>query len=461
MIIIAQAQLTASIFKWATGWISDDLLSGIADSFYSSKNINIRDNAKWISLNNALVKDTGTVITEKINAIFKTTTGKIMAFGNSWGIYRKDTTTWVKITTDSPATTIYDACEFNGYIYRATATYLHRLLVTNLSDNITATDVINRQALTSAVYHPIKVSMWDMYVGHGGLVGKVNISNVWEALLVMDSWGVVKTIDDLGWSIRVTTYPSTGNSNLYLWNWIAAEPDQTIPLNGYDIRQSIIFNWYNYLVTNRGLGILDGYKIYPVKKTPVFNNNINSVMVYNEKLYVWGTGWVYVYGTQDIKYPEVLNMAFSTSNGVATDIIWAIYSTWDDLYVSWSNVGGTTFGIDKLSTTVFYTTWELVTRGYYNSSLSEIKETVKAIIGYSTLITGQEVSVAYSVDWWSYTTITTITSATVLADLFTEDLAINSGDFQYIQFKISLVWPWTSTPSFYTLDLVFNGNIKR
>ena len=57
--------------------------------FYSSKNIDIRGNAKAISLNKALVLDSSTTITEKINAIFKTSTGKMVAFGASGWIYWK------------------------------------------------------------------------------------------------------------------------------------------------------------------------------------------------------------------------------------------------------------------------------------------------------------------------------------------------------------------------------------
>ena len=451
---MAESNVQAPIFRSAIWGLSDDIFSWLDQSFFASKNINIRDNSRWISLNNALVKDTDTIITEKINAIFKTTTGKMVAFGDSWGIYWKNTTTWAKIITDSPATKIYSAVEFNWYLYRTTASYLHRLAIWNLSSNITATDVINRQSLWSSTFYPLLVSMWDMYVWHAWAVGKVAIDNVWEALMTIETGWKVEFLTDLGWSIRVQTESTQGNSNLYLWDWISTNPDQTIPLKGYDIRQSVIFNWYNYLVTNRWLGILDWYKIHPVKKITTFTDNFNSCAVHNEKLYVWGTGWVYVYGTKDIKYPEVLNMAFSSSNGQSSDEIYAIYSDWIDLYVAWGN--GTTYGIDKLSTTVYYTSWYLDTKAYYGNSLAEVKEVVRALVWYSKLLAWEGISIYYSLDNWAYTKIIDIDSTTVTQDLWTEELLRQADHFQYIQFRIMLSGNGTTTPSFYLLDLIFN-----
>lgn len=458
---MAESGLTAPIFRTAIGWLSDDIFTGIDWSFYKSRNINIRDNVRGISLNKALVKDSATTVTEKINRILKTTTGKYMAFWASGGIYWKNTTTWAKITTDSPATEIFDAIEFNGYIYWATATYLHRLAIGNLSNDISATDVINRQALTSATFHPMLVSMWDLYVGNWSRVDKVNTSNVWEALILMETGSVVKKLNDLWWSIRVVTVSAVGTNNIYLWDWTDAMPEQTIPLFGFDIRQSFIFNGYNYLVTNKWLGVLDWYKIYPVKKLDQFNNNINSIAVHSEKLYIGGAGWVYIWGANSKNYPEVLDLWLSTSNWVNTDIIWAIYSDWTDLYVSWGNVWWTTFGIDKLSTTTYYAKWELETRGYYANNLYEIKEAITAYFGYQLPITGQKIIIYVSINWWAYTKKLEIWPTTSTKAPFTEDLFTNVWDFQYIQFKIELEWPWTSTPEFNCLDLLFNNNLKR
>ena len=93
-------------------------------------------------------------------------------------------------------------------------------------------------------------------------------------------------------------------------------------------------------------------------------------------------------------------------------------------------------------------------------NLYEIKETIRGMVGYSTLKAWESVKISYSVDGWSYTEILTINFATVLPDLRTEDLIFASWSFQYIQFKFELWGNGATTPSFYNLDLVFNNNIK-
>jgi hypothetical protein len=133
--MLIKTNIPAPIFQWASWWLSDDIFTGLENSFYSWYNINIKWNAKSISLNKALVKDSWTVITEKINEIIKVWATEFLAFWNSWWIYRKRSWTWIKVTTDSPASPILSAIEFNGYIYWTTATYIHRLLKTNISVN--------------------------------------------------------------------------------------------------------------------------------------------------------------------------------------------------------------------------------------------------------------------------------------------------------------------------------------
>ena len=452
------AKSLAPIFRWAYWWLSDDIFTWIDNSFFSSKNIDIRGNARGISLAKALVLDSATTITEKINVILKLSAWWYMAFWASWWIYLKATTTWAKITSDSPATAIVWACEFNWYLYWATTDYLHRILVSNISTNITATDVINRQSLTTASYHPMTVSWWYLYIGNGNKCWFVDTTNTYTDQLILWTNDVIKDIDDLWWNIRLVTINSAKFNCVYLWDWVEEAPWQTVPLIWFDIRHSEIFNWYNYLITNRWLGILDWYKVYPIKKIDQFNDNMGSVTVHDEKLYIWWTWWVYVFWNKNKNYPEVLNFELSTSNWNAADVIWAIYSDWTDLYVSWSN--WTSFWIDKLSTTTYYSTWELVTKWYYANSLHDIKSWIEILSWFKPIATWQKVTLYYSLNWWSYTKIIDFTSATATKELFTEDLFV-WWTFQYIQFKIVLEWPWTSTPEYYSIDLLFDNNIKR
>jgi len=110
--------ITAPIFKWASWGKSDDIFVGIPDSFQDSQNIDIRTNPRGIKLNKALVKDSLTVVVEPINCFIKVSTGDILAFGNSWGVYHKTGGVWYK-NTNSITGAILSAIKFNGTIYRA------------------------------------------------------------------------------------------------------------------------------------------------------------------------------------------------------------------------------------------------------------------------------------------------------------------------------------------------------
>lgn len=143
------------------------------------------------------------------------------------------------------------------------------------------------------------------------------------------------------------------------------------------------------------------------------------------------------------------------------DEIGAIFSDWVDLYVSRENTTdwNTTYGIDLLSS-VYYSEWELITRGYFANDLNQVKEWIRLILGYKELVGSEEIVISYAVDWWAWEEIAEFDKDTVLRNKFTEEVVFSSWDFQYIQFKIKLKWDSTTTPKFYSMDLVFN-NINR
>ena len=233
-------------------------------------------------------------------------------------------------------------------------------------------------------------------------------------------------------------------------------PDETVPLIWYVTYQTQIFNGYPYIVTNRGLGILDWYKIYPLKKCDDFANIENWIWVYNERLMIAWTKWVYSWGAKNKNYSEVLSYDYELTESNAT--VTTICSDWIDLFVAWKT--NSSSWIDKLSSSTYNTSGELITRWYYANSLKEIKDWIIAGIGYSVLQTNESVEIQYSVNGWAFTTLRTITKDTQTLESFTEDLFVRDR-FQYIQFKIILTWNGTTTPSFYALDLLFNNNVKR
>ena len=450
---MAESNVVAPIFRWANWWISDDIFTGIANSYFYSENIEIRENAQWISLSKKLVQATNT--TDKINAIVKATSTLFVAVWASWVCKKCKNWNW-SVVNIGISTAILSAAVFNDYLYLATRIVLYKVAVSDINSNASVT-LTKVDDLTSSWSHPMLVSMWDLYIWNGSKLSKVDVSNVFSDLFTMETWWVITKLNDLWWAIRVITQSALWNSNIYLWDWVSDLPDETIPLIWYVTYQSQIFNGYPYLITNRGLWILDWYKIYPLKKIDDFADIENWIWVYNERLIIAWKNWVYSRWAKNKNYSEVLSYDY-----VANWEITCLYSDWVDLFVAWKKTVSwtTTYWIDKLSSDTYNSTGYLITRWYYANSLKEVKEWILAWIWYSDLTTGQSVEIQYSVNWWSFTSLRTITPTTDTIESFTEDLFVRDR-FQYIQFKIILSWDWTNTPSFYALDFMFNNNVLR
>ena len=449
---MAESNVIAPVFRWANWGIADDVFTWITNSYFSSKNIEVRENARGISLSKKLVAWTTT--TGRINVIVKATSSMYVAFWSSWACYKCISWTWSQVSTGLSTNGISWAV-FNDYIYWCSGSKLYKVSVSDIynNDSVTPTEVTS---LNNVDYHPMLVSMGDMYIGNGEKLSKVDVSNVFSDIFTLEKGWVIQKLNDLGWAIRVVTQSALGNSNIYLWDWVSDVPDETIPLIWYVTYQTQIYNGYPYIVTNRWLGILDWYKIYQLKKCDDFADIDNWIWVYNERLVIaWKSG-IYSWWSKNKNYNEVLSYDYELTESWAK--ITSIYSDWINLFVAWKT--SSSYGIDVLSDSVYNTTGELITRGYYANSLKEIKDWILAGIGYSALKTWESIEIQYSVDGWAFTTLRTLTPTTETIANFTEDLFVRE-QFQYIQFKIILNWNWTTTPSFYALDLIFNNNVKR
>jgi hypothetical protein len=444
---MAESNVIAPIFRWANGWIADDIFTGINNSYFYSENIEIRENSKWISLSKKLKQNT--TLPSEIDVMTRVTpdllvagwvSGKIYKYDNSW----EEVTTWLSKAR-------YSAAAFNDYLYWCHNNSLYKVAISDIEFNSTVTPT-KVADLDYSTQHPMLVSMWDLYIWNRSKLAKVDANGVFSNMFTLESWWIIVKLNDLWWTIRVITQSALWVPNIYLRNWVSRSPDETIPLTWYTVYQSLVYNWYPYIVTDKWLGILDWYRIYPLKKINDFAQIENWIWVYNEKLVIAGRRWVYSRWAKNRNYNEVLSYDY-----VANWRVTCLYSDWTDLFVAWNN--SWSCWVDKLSYD-YNTTGYLITRWYYANSLKEVKEWIMAGIWYSELQEWESIEIQYSVNWWAFTTLRTIDSTTQTIEKFTEDLFVRDR-FQYIQFKIILNWNWDSTPSFYALDLLFNNNVLR
>lgn len=447
--------ITAPIFKWASWWKSDDIFVWIPDSFQDSQNIDIRTNPRWIKLNKALVKDSSTTVTEVINCFIKVSNWDILAFGNSGGVYRKNSWIWYK-NSNSITGAILSAIEFNGYIYITNSSKLYRVSVASINNSMTLTEY---QTFTNGwEYHPMTV-YYDTFllIGDKNGVAKLDTSSVWTPSKITISPNLnIKYIYAQWASIKIYCQDLNNVSTIVFWDWLSEVFTQSINLNGVNIQQLQQKDWFDYVISNNKLGIIDWYKSSTLKDITWYSTNINSVTVKDGKILYGVTWWVYEWGNLNKNYPEVLSNSYNTSNSI-TDTVWAIFYDGTDLYVSWSNWA--TYWIDKLSTS-YSLTWYITTRVYYADTRVFRKASINVMTSFAALTWTDTIQIYYRENIsWSYNLLRTISSASVKTNDYTDIIQLN-WEWNFIEFKIVLNSAnWTTTPEFYELFLEFD-NLK-
>lgn len=114
----------------------------------------------------------------------------------------------------------------------------------------------------------------------------------------------------------------------------------------------------------------------------------NNMCVYDDKLYIVGAKWIYIYWAKNKNYPDVLNLWHQVEDWFS---LWAISSKWEEIiitrnykYVAWGDNLPIRAWINSywIADTTRATTWEVQTMCYYGTSMSEIKQSMYLRVWY-------------------------------------------------------------------------------
>jgi hypothetical protein len=446
---------TAPIFKWASWWKSDDIFVGIPDSFQDSQNIDIRSNPRWISLNKKLTKDSSTTVVEPINCFLKASTWDVFAFWNSWWVYHKTWWVWYK-NTNSITWAIVSAIEYNWYMYLCNSSKLYRVALANYGHAMT---FIEFKTFTNwCAWHPFIIIENNLFVWDKSSIDSLDNLDDWiPEFLEINSSSVIRYLQAQGINVKIYFQNTLNDYCVSLWNWVDTAINETIPLNGVTVEQLINKDWFDYIISNNKLWVLDGYKTSTLKSISNYSTNLNSITVKWNRLLFWWVWWVWEWGNLNKNYAEVLSNSYNTSNAV-TDVVWAIFYDWTDLYVSWSN--GSTYWIDKLSTS-YSATWYVTNRVYYWDTRTLRKASINVLTAFNKLSWTDTIKIYYREQiTWSYTLFQTITASSTKINDYCDMLQLK-WEWNFIEFKIELnSWTGSTTPEFYELFLEFD-NLKK
>lgn len=389
------------IFRWANWWLSDDLFTGIKNSFYFSNDIEIRQDAK-------------SAFPKPVPAYADASTSVDVGTWASWQYRVKNVTYWSKDwwwivclnrdiylvawwTATKLCTMNEEICDleiFNGYIYVSTNNYLYYKKDDwyQWTDMASATDDTDptywrmATALTNNWNHPLYASDVCLCVWDTNEMKKVTA----ELPTLLQDWFkiqdeyYIRFINELGWFIRVVAIDEPYWSEVLLWDKISDSPSEVIPLEWYMIIGACIYNWYQYLLSDKGLGLLNWYQYYLLKKAEwdVDTAIRNCMCVYDDKLFFVANGWVYIYWAKNKNYADVLWLWHKVEDWFTLWAIWS-YKWWIMITRNYKNVSWwANMPVRVWINEWLSTTWEVQTMCYFGTSMSEIKQSMYLRVGY-------------------------------------------------------------------------------
>lgn len=393
------------IFRWANWWLSDDLFTGIRNSFYYSNDMEIRQDAKSIypkpvpayaDVNKriAIGDSSSWSLAMPPKCIFYSVNDAGWIVCGVRNIYLIDYTNTATLLCTMPEN-ICDAEIFNWYIYVSTKTRLYYKKDNwwNWTDMASSIDASAQNywrfvgTLTSYNWHPLYWSDAVLCVWDANKLRKVTreTRNILQDWFTLQEDYYIRHIDELWWFVRVSAIDRPYWSAVFLWDKVSWMPNEAIPMEWYTILQSAIYNWYHYLLSDKWLWLLNWYQYYILKKAEswVDSDVINWMCVYDNKLYFVANDWIYIYWAKNKNYTDVLNLWHKVEDWFSFGAIWHS-EKWIVISREWyyTNVVANRVPVYVWINEWQATSWEIQTMCYYGTSMSEIKQSAYLRVGY-------------------------------------------------------------------------------
>lgn len=406
------------IFRWANWGLSDDLFTGIRNSFYFSNDMEIREDAKSIYPKWTPAYASTVWFNQWVN-VWNWGNGQhtvkcaTFTWQDWWwvvcldkDIYKVNLITWwltpwysVSLLCTMPEE-ICDMEVFNWYVYVSTRTHIFykKNNGTWWTDMASSTTDTNNsygrmsQSLKSNGNHPLYASDVCLCIWDCNILWKVTkeIPNLLQDWFKIQSDYYIRFINELWWFIRITAVNNPYWSEVFLWDKYSEAPSEVIPLDWYVALGSTIYHWYHYLISNQWLWLLNGYQYYILKKmkSDIQTDIRNCMAVYDDMLYIVWEKWVYIYWWKNKSYADVLSLWHQVEDGYT---LWTVASYWEELIITrnYKNVPWGTnipvrvgINIPWTNWETTPTTWEIQTMAYYGTSMSEIKQAMYLRVGY-------------------------------------------------------------------------------
>lgn len=415
--------------------LADSKWSGIEGAFPKMVGLDIHSTPGTITVNQKLSLHSSTVITEFCKVALSVSDGSRLWFSSDSGkIWRESggTYTLKHITTPAAGSAAcLGAEEFNGVIYFATQSRLHKISVSEIGnawvDGGNVTENFGTFDVTDSEFHPMVANLnAGLFIGDGNQVAKVvaagtfssNVLDIeaphrikcmapfdvdliigtiiastvnsckvirWDT--VETSWQYAPDIEENGINafidLGTLLLAQAGRSgNLYFYNGVTLEPYKRIP-----------GTW-----TPSKTGLIHPNSIGRLKGIPVFGfSNVSGNPA---------DQGIYSIGSYSKDYPIVINGPefIISQDKVATIELGAILVEDLDLYVAWKD--GSNYGVDKLDYSNKYAS-AYIEFPVITSDPSEFSTFIRYLANYFSMPSGTSLTFKYDKNHsGSFTTFT-------------------------------------------------------
>lgn len=450
--------------------LADSKWSGIKGSVYACVGLDIHSTPGLTQVQQKLTKESGSTVTEFCKNAVACSNGYSFWFssdsGKIWA--RSSSGTWTLAYTANPAAgaaSILGAAEFNGYIYFATQSRLHRVTVANADDSWSSvTDNFATFAVTNASYHPMAQQDLTLFIGDGNQVASVDSSASFNNnALDIKSPLIIKTMTDFEIDLLIGTVVSTSTTvnqtEIIRWDcvstsWNTSDPIEEVGINAF-IRDD------NHLYVNAGragnIYFYDGERLQPYKRVPGSYSstaygyvhpgstaNFKGIPVFG---FSNGSGnpapqGIYSLGAYSKDYTKVLDLTFVNSQDkTATQEMGAVLVLDFDLLTAWKD--SSNYGVDKIDYTAKYASAYFETTMLFQDRRDVVKTLKQVEAFYNSLPASTGITFSYSVNGASYVAMTSVTDS-VLARVFS---ALSVPQIGSLMIKVAFTVSSNSAPT--------------
>lgn len=379
------------------GGIADSDYVGAPNSVADMVNLDIHSEAGVIKCNQALVKDSGTTVTEFIQARVSCSNGSTYLFGNAGGVYEREAAgAWTKRATAAPAAgsaAILSAEEQDGYIYYAMQNRLGRFAVPAAGGAVTLVDNWATFGVGDALFHPMKKLNLVLYIGDGNRIAQVDAGVFSANALDIQAPLRVSSLWNIDTDLLIGTFVNINVMQTQVIRWNTWSPSFSVSDPIPEVGVNAFLDADNVILVNAGtkgnIYIYDGVTLEPYKKLKGNFTATNKAKVYPNAVFnfngmplfglsqVTGEGvnlGVYSIHRTNRNYNYVLNLEYKISTGNLTKIkIGAIVPvSADQFLVAWQDdtSGSPAYGVDIMSLTVKATGYFTTRVMYTNRQLA-------------------------------------------------------------------------------------------